>query len=154
MLLRKLGSHNRTNTLHKAFRELGRVLRTIFLLRYISDSEFRLSIRAETTKVESFHSFMDWIGFGGPIIKSGDPVEQAKQLKYMDLVANAIMHQNVADLTDIVAELANAGHMATKEHVQRLSPYMREHIRRFGQYNLEMNALPPPLMSRELVVAA
>ena len=154
MLLRKLGSHNRTNTLHKAFRELGRVIRTMFLLRYISETEFRLSIRAETTKVESFHSFMDWIGFGGPIVKSGDPVEQAKQLKYMDLVANAIMLQNVADLTGVVAELADAGHTITKEHVQRLSPYMREHIRRFGQYDLDMTALPPPLMSRELVVAA
>ena len=154
MLLRKLGSHNRTNTLHKAFRELGRVIRTMFLLRYISETEFRLSIRAETTKVESFHSFMDWIGFGGPIVKSGDPVEQAKQLKYMDLVANAVMLQNVADLTDVVAELGDAGHTVTKEHVQRLSPYMREHIRRFGQYDLDMNALPPPLISRELVVAA
>ena len=38
MLLRKLGSHNRRNRLSKAFRELGRVVRTLFLLRYISDN--------------------------------------------------------------------------------------------------------------------
>ena len=72
----------------------------------------------------------------------------------MDLVANAVMLQNVADLTDVVAKLGDAGHTVTKEHVQRLSPYTREHIRRFGQYDLDMNALPPPLMSRELIVAA
>jgi TnpA family transposase len=41
MLLRKLGSHNRKNKLYRAFRELGRVVRTLFLLRYISEAELR-----------------------------------------------------------------------------------------------------------------
>ena len=35
------------------------------------------------------------IGFGGPVLKSGDPVERLKQVKYMDLVANAVMRQNL-----------------------------------------------------------
>jgi hypothetical protein len=42
-------------------------------LRYISSSQIRRTIRAETTKIESFNDFLDWITFGGPIIKSGDP---------------------------------------------------------------------------------
>jgi TnpA family transposase len=71
MLLRKLSSHNRKNRLYQAFRELGRAERTLFLLRYISDSQVRRSIRAETTKIESFNDFLDWITFGGPVIKSG-----------------------------------------------------------------------------------
>jgi hypothetical protein len=37
MLLRKLGSHNRKSRLYQAFRELGRVERTLFLLRYIAN---------------------------------------------------------------------------------------------------------------------
>jgi TnpA family transposase len=37
MLLRKLGSYSRKSLLYRAFRELGRVERTLFLLRYISD---------------------------------------------------------------------------------------------------------------------
>ena len=104
MLLRKLSSHNRKNKLYLAFRELGRVERTLFLLRYVSESELRQSIRAETTKVESYNDFLDWIGFGGPIIKSGDPEEQLKQVKYMDLVANAVMLHNVADMTAALRE--------------------------------------------------
>ena len=74
------------------------------------------------------------IGFGGPVLKSGDPVEQIKQVKYMDLVASAIMLHNVADLTDLLSDMAAEGLPVTKELVSRLSPYMREHIRRFGQY--------------------
>src|SRR3546814_5242489 len=51
----------------------------------ISDPQVRRSIRAETTKIESFNDFLDWITFGGPVIKSGDPVEQEKQVKYASL---------------------------------------------------------------------
>lgn len=145
MLLRKLGSHNRKNKLYRAFRELGRVVRTLFLLRYISEAELRRTIRAETTKIESFNDFLDWISFGGPVIKSGDPVEQTKHLKYMNLVANAVMLQNVVDLTGVLNTAAAEGYPVTKALVGRLSPYIREHIRRFGQYVLDMDEMPQPL---------
>src|SRR5271169_5432393 len=56
MLLRKLGSHNRKSRLYLAFRELGRVERTLFLLRYVSDSQIRRTIRAETTKIGFFYA--------------------------------------------------------------------------------------------------
>ena len=41
MLLRKLGTYNRKSLLYRAFRELGRVERTLFLLRFISNTEVR-----------------------------------------------------------------------------------------------------------------
>lgn len=150
MLLRKLSSHNRKNKLYLAFRELGRVERTLFLLRYISESELRQSIRAETTKVESYNDFLDWIGFGGPIIKSGDPEEQLKQVKYMDLVANAVMLNNVVDMTEVLTDMITEGEIVTERQVSRLSPYRREHIRRFGQYALDMDEELPSGVSRAL----
>jgi TnpA family transposase len=153
-LLRKLGSHSRQNRLNRAFRELGRVVRTLFLLRYISEADFRRSIRAETTKVESHNDFRDWIGFGGPVLKSDDPVEQAKQVKYMDLVANVIMLHNVHDLTGILADMETEGWKLTRELLAGLSPYMREHIRRFGRYLLDMDDTPPPLALRTLRILA
>ena len=80
MLLRKLGTYSRKSLLYRAFRELGRVERTLFLLRFISNTEVRRVIRAETTKIEAYNDFLDWVCFGGPVVKSGDPVEQEKQL--------------------------------------------------------------------------
>jgi TnpA family transposase len=145
MLLRKLGSHNRKNKLYRAFRELGRVLRTLFLLRFVSETDLRQTIRAETTKIESFNDFLDWISFGGPVVKSGDPVEQTKRLKYANLVANAIMLQNVVDLTGVLNTAVAEGYPVTPELVGRLSPYMRKHIHRFGQYVLDMDEVPAPL---------
>jgi TnpA family transposase len=146
MLLRKLGSLNRKSRLYQAFRELGRVERTLFLLRYIADPEIRLTIRAETTEIESFNDFLDWITFGGPIIKSGDPVEQEKQLKYASLVANAIMLSNVADLSEVLSSMAADGHRVTPELAAALSPYIRKQIRRFGKYEIDMDDLPEPLV--------
>lgn len=150
MLLRKLGSHNRKNKLYRAFRKLGRVLRTLFLLRYISEADLRQTIRAETIKVESFNDFLDWISFGGPVIKSGDPVEQNKRIKYMNLVAHSVMLQNVADLTVVLNTAMAEGYPVTRERVARLSPYLREHIRRFGQYVLDMDEVPDPLDLKSL----
>lgn len=145
MLLRKLGTYNRRSLLYRAFREIGRVERTLFLLRFIADTEIRRTIRAETTKIEAFNDFLDWVAFGGPVIKSGDPVEQEKQLKYTSLVANAVMLSNVADMTAALAAMDGDGHAVTPALVGCLSPYTREHIRRFGQYVLNMGDLPPPL---------
>jgi TnpA family transposase len=150
MLLRKLGSYSRKSLLYRAFRELGRVERTLFLLRYISNTEVRHVIRAETTKIEAYNDFLDWVCFGGPVVKSGDPVEQEKQLKYASLVANAVMLSNVADLTEVLSAMAKDGHPVTPELVACTSPHIREHIRRFGRFALDMGDLPNPLNPQPL----
>lgn len=153
MLLKRLGVRNRKNTLYRAFRELGRVQRTLFLLRYISRPKLRRTIRAETTKIESFNDFLDWITFGGPVIKSGDPVEQTKRVKYTSLVANAIMLQNVVDLTDAINGMIAEGYPVTPEFISRLSPYMRRYILRFGRYVLNED-IPEPLQPMPIQLTA
>jgi TnpA family transposase len=40
-ILRRLGSYSRRNRLYQAFRELGRVVRTIFLLEFLNDAKLR-----------------------------------------------------------------------------------------------------------------
>lgn len=113
---------------------------------YISNTPLREHIIAETTKIETYNSFIDWIYFGGDgTITAGDPVEQEKRIKYLNLVANAIMLQNVADMTDVLHQLAQEGFQITQAMVSRLSPYLTEHIKRFGEYLLDMEAIPEPL---------
>ena len=146
MLLQKLGSYSRQNRLSQAFRELGCAARTLFLLEYISDSHLRQYIQATTTKIESYNSFLDWIAFGGHgILTPRDPVEQEKRIKYMDLVANAVMLHNVVEMTNILYQLAQQGYIITSEMVARLSPYLTQHIKRFGDYVLDMDTKPEPL---------
>ena len=133
-------------------RELGRIIRTMFLLEYISSKLMRAEIRAATTKIESFHNFQDWVSFGGHVVTSGDPVEQEKRIKYMSLVANIIVLHNVVDLTKTLNQMAIEGHQLTPQLVERLSPYMTEHIKRFGQYILDMETAPEPLVPPKLIL--
>jgi TnpA family transposase len=56
---RSLATANRRSRLYRAFRELGRVERTLFLLRFISSVDVRRTIRAETTKIEAYNDFLD-----------------------------------------------------------------------------------------------
>jgi TnpA family transposase len=152
MLLKRLGSYSRKNNLYKAFSELGRVERTIFLLEYMSDTTMRQHIRAETTKVEAYHQFTDWIAFGGPVVRSADPVEQEKRIKYRDLVANVIMLQNVVDMTNVLHDLQRDGVRITPELLAGMSPYLTGHLKRFGHYILDMETPPEPLQPKPLFV--
>ena len=47
-ILRRLGTYSRKNKLYFAFKELGKVIRTMFLLKYVGDVELRRLIHAET----------------------------------------------------------------------------------------------------------
>ena len=71
--------------------------------------------------------------------------EQEKRIKYNDLVANAVTLHNVVDLTRILRDLAGEGREIKKETVARLSPYLRRHISRFGDYIVDMSKVPGPL---------
>jgi TnpA family transposase len=144
MLIQKLGVSSRQSTLYRAFSELGHVERTLFLLQYMSNTARRQHIRAETTKVESYHQFTDWMAFGGPVLRSGDPVEQEKRITYRDLVANAVMLHTVADMTNVLYEFRQTGDCVTPEVVRRLRPYLPEHIQRCGPYVLDMDTPPEP----------
>ena len=102
-ILKRLGTYSRKNKLYDAFCELGRVVRTIFLLKYISDPELRSTIHAATNKSESFNDFVKWIRFGGDgTIEENDRDEQRKLIKYNHLVANLIIFHNVCTLTRLL----------------------------------------------------
>jgi TnpA family transposase len=155
VLLRKLGNYSRKNRLYQAFQELGRVIRTVFLLQYISDMKLRQQITAATNIVEAYNGFSKWFFFGGfGVIANNDPVEQEKIIKYNDLVANAVIFQNVVDLTDVLRDLLKAGHLINREDVAALSPYMTSHIKRFGDYLIDMEAVPNLLDDDGLLVLA
>jgi len=94
-ILRRLGSESVKNKLYFAFRELGRVIRTTFLLRYINDPEMRQTIHTATNKSKQFNDFAKWLMFGGEVIAENVRHEQRKVIKYNQLVANMVILYNV-----------------------------------------------------------
>jgi TnpA family transposase len=150
-LLRKLGNYSRKNRLYQAFRELGRVVRTVFLLQFLSDANLRQQITESTNKVEAYNGFAKWLFFGGEgVIADNDPEEQEKAIKYNDLVANAVILQNVIDQSRILYELKAEGHSVKRADVAALSPYLTKHLKRFGDYVIDLSVVPQPLSEKEL----
>jgi TnpA family transposase len=145
-LLRKLGNYSQKNRLYQAFRELGRVVRTVFLLQYISSVELREQITAATNKVEAYHGFSKWFFFGGEgIISTNSPEEQEKMIKYNHLLANIVIFQNVVDMTGILRSLNQEGYPLTRDDIAALSPYLTGHIKRFGDYWIDLERIPEAL---------
>src|SRR5258708_39511284 len=56
-ILGKLNTYSHKNQLYQAFRELGRVIRTGFLLQYVGDPDLGAVIQRETNKSKSFNTF-------------------------------------------------------------------------------------------------
>jgi hypothetical protein len=65
-------------------------------------------------------------------------------------VANAVMLHNVVDMTKVLVTLQQEGVEVTPEIAKCLSPYLTEHLKRFGQYMLDVMVQPEPLQPQRL----
>ena len=137
-ILRRLGNKSCKDKLYFAFRELGRVIRTNFLLRYLADLELRQTIHAATCKSEEFNDFIQWVFFGeNGVIAENQRFEQDKIIKYNHLVANLLILHNVNSMTEIIKELQQEGYHITPEIIASISPYRTHHINRYGKYSFD-----------------
>lgn len=139
-LLRKLNNYSKKNKLFQAFREIGNVIRTMYLLDFISDMELREKITESTNKTESYNAFSSWSFFGGEgVIRENNLDDQTKSVKYNDLLANILILQNTIDMENVVKQLKREGIEASKQDIKNLSPYLTSHIKRFGEYIIDLN---------------
>lgn len=63
-LFRRLSSYSRQHPLYRALKEFGRIIKTLFLLKYIDDVELRQSIEKQLNKLESSNKFAKAIFYG------------------------------------------------------------------------------------------
>ena len=116
------------------------MVRTVFLLQYLSDTELRQTIQAATNKSEAFNRFVQWLFFGGEgIIASNDRAKQRKRIKYNHLIVNCVIFHNVHAQTRILYQLEQEGHIFDQKVLAHLSPYLTAHVNRFG-------TIPSPIM--------
>ena len=137
-ILRKLTSGTRKNKLYYAFQELGKVIRSAYLLKYLRKPELRRIVNNATTVSERFNDFIQFVTFGNRgIIAANSRDEQRKIIKYGHLVANILIFMNVHDQSKIMNELIQEGHVITKEQAACLAPFRKSNINRFGAYFLD-----------------
>jgi TnpA family transposase len=154
LLLRRLGSESRRNSVYKAFRELGRAICTITLLRLISEPELRAQIDAATNKIESYNNFSGWLAFGAEGIERNDPAEQEKIVKFNTLLANCVIFHIALDMTTVVRGMIAQGRTVDLNDLATMAPYVTERIKRFGDYPIEGLTEPPEAFDPHLQLLA
>jgi TnpA family transposase len=140
-VLTRLNSYSRRNKIFRAFRELGRVFRTLYLLRWIEDHELRRAVTHEANKAEHYHDFAAHLNFGSHgVLRTNSRVDQEKAVIANQLVANAVILQTVADQTRIIQDLKREGYPFNICDAKHLSPYLTRQILRFGKFPVRCKA--------------
>jgi len=144
-VLTRLNSYSRRNKIYRAFRELGRVFRTRYLLRWIDDPPLRRSVTHEANKTEHYHDFAAYLNFGSQgVLRTNSHVEQEMAMIANQLVANSVIAQTVVDQTRIIQQLRREGYPFTISDAKHLSPYLTRHLLRFGKYPVQCKTEPLP----------
>ena len=106
----------------------------------MADPDLRRQVGTVTNQMDAFNGFSKWLFFGDDgKIKHNDPVEHEKRIKYNDLISNLVMLHNVIDMTQLLQQLKQEGYAVNSKTLARISPYLTEHIQRFGEYVIDMN---------------
>ncbi|MFD1938295.1 Tn3 family transposase [Nonomuraea mangrovi] len=80
-------------------------------------------------------------GFPGPMTAA-----MALQRSY------AVIFRDALDIAEIVRQLQEEGHVVGPEDLAHISPYLTEHIRRFGEYSTRKLGLEPEAYNPHLDV--
>jgi TnpA family transposase len=144
-LLRTLGTPSQKNKLYTAVGALGRGVRTLFLLHFVSDEEMRRTIHAATNTAPAWNGLVQWVACGGEGgMRHNNREAQHKIIRSHHLVANLVVLHNVGAMTQGVQALVDEGYPVTPEILARLAPSQIGHIHRFGTHDLRFDRVPPP----------
>ena len=125
----------RQNELALALREVGRVERSLFLLRWIADADLQRRAQLGLNKGEAHHALKRAISLGRRgEIRDRSSEGQHHRMAGLNLLAAAVIHWNTRELGRLVAELAAAGQAPDPVLLPHVSPLGWEHVLLTGEY--------------------
>lgn len=140
-ILGKLANYPRQNGLAKALREIGKIERTLFTLRWLKDPDLRRRVTAGLNKGEARNALARAIFFNR-LGESRDRSyeDQMNRAGGLALLTAAVALWNAAHLPAAVAELRDRGEDIPEEKLGHLSPLGWEHITLTGTYRWDLSA--------------
>ena len=159
-LFRRLNSYAKQHPLYRALKAFGRILKSLFILRYIDDLDLRQAIEKQLNKIESAHRFARAISVGNPReFLEADKQEQEIAEGCKRLIQNAITCWNYLYLSQKLAEAdASASREPLLQAIAGGSVVSWQHINLLGEYDFSDERLrdsvgiklPPNLTSEPL----
>jgi len=138
-LIRTLLRSERPSSLAKAIIEAGRINKTIYLLNYIDDEDYRRRILTQLNRGEGRHAVARVICHGqrGEIRKRYRE-GQEDQLGALGLVTNAVVLWNTIYMQAALDHLQRQSLEIREEDESRLSPLGHGHINVLGDYSFTL----------------
>ena len=151
LIISKLASYSRQNSLAAALREMGKIEKTIFILDYISSEELRRKIQKGLNKGEAMNGLARAIFFG----KQGELRERTMQSQLqkasaLNLIINAINIWNTLYLEKAINYKESIGEYINYNLISHISPLGWEHINMLGEYTFNLNELESTELYRPL----
>ncbi len=139
LLIGKLQSYPRKNRLTRALQEYGRLVKTIFILRYLESEQLRRRIQAQLNKGEALHGLREFLLFANKgTLRKKQEEELMNQASCLNLVTNAVVTWNTVYMAAVIDRLRAEGKTVNEEDIARLSPARYEHINPYGKYRFEV----------------
>lgn len=134
-LTRTLQTNDRPTKLARALQELGRMVKTLYLLRFIDDEGYRRRILTQLNRHEGRHRLARMIFHG----KRGELRQryregQEDQLGSLGLVTNIVVLWNTIYIDAALDRLRAEKYDVRLEDVARLSPLGHNHVNMLGRY--------------------
>lgn len=138
-LIRSLQRGSKKSMLARAIGELGRIPKTLHLLAYIDDENFRRRILTQLNRGESRHSLARKCFFGQRgELRQRYREGQEDQLGAFGLVVNTLILWNTRYMDAALNYLKNQGFEPKPEDLARLSPLRSRHFNVLGRYHFNV----------------
>jgi TnpA family transposase len=152
VVVQRLAGSSPSDRVARALTALGRVVKTVSILRYLHEEEVRRRVQLQLNRGESRHDLARWLFFANQgEFRTGDYEEIMNKASCLSLLSNAVLVWNTVQMGEIVARLRAAGETVSDEDLARVSPLAYAHVIPNGTYvfdraqrgvNIAPNTLP------------
>ena len=141
-LFKRLNSYSKKHPLYQALKEFGKIIKTLFILRYIDDTELRQSIEKQLNKIEHAHRFAKAIAFGsGQEITQAEKEDQDISSECRRLIENSVICWNYLYLTHKLTTADKAEQEELLKALKEGSIITWRHINFYGEYDFSEEKL-------------
>ena len=142
-LFQRLSHYSRQHPLYRAIKSLGKIIKTIFLLRYIDDVGLRQDIEKQLNKTESIHKFAKAVFFGNnQEFQQQSKEDQLRTDACKRLIENTIICWNYLYLSDLISKTDDVfERQRLIKIIRNGSVVVWQHINLQGEYDFTDDAL-------------
>jgi TnpA family transposase len=138
IVVQRLTSSGPSDRLTKAFINLGRIVKTEYIMRYLTDKELRRTVQSQLNKGEYRHKLPRWIFFAEQgEFTVGNYEEIMNKASCLSLVSNAILMWNTIKIDGIIKQLEDQGEEISDEALSHISLLPYKHVLPNGTYFID-----------------